>query len=395
MQYAVFVLVSVGALAGAEVARQDKPAVDCSRKSLAEAVEKGDKDGTIVFTGTCVGPIVIKTDGLTLSGTGTAVIDGGGKDAVTILGAHGVRLENLEIQNGVNGISGINGAHFNLQNVNVHDNFVFGITLQTSSSVIATAVTTRRNGVHGLDLQTGSSATISGAFTSANNRVFGINVNGSSITFSRATLNVTANALGMQVATGGNAFLNDAATVLNFTNNQSTGLTVVSGAHLVSFGGTINASGNPVNGVSVNSKGGLDLDAGSTLNSSRNGGDGVVLQENSVMTVFNIPQFSGVQGFSTVNASNNTGNGITVRNGSTLTLSNQARVISQGNTKVGLVGDNGAGVTLVNSNLTNNTVRDLQLSFGSRADLQTLTLGTYACDLTVLARGTNTVTCPH
>jgi hypothetical protein len=35
----------------------------------------------------------------------------------------------------------------------------------------------------------------------------------------------------------------------------------------VSFGGTINASVNPVAGVSVNSKAGLDLDAASQLNS--------------------------------------------------------------------------------------------------------------------------------
>ena len=59
--------------------------------------------------------------------------------------------------------------------------------------------------------------------------------------------------------------------MINATNNFSTGLTIVSGAHLFSFGGTINASGNPVAGVSVNSKAGLDLDAASTLNSFNNG----------------------------------------------------------------------------------------------------------------------------
>jgi hypothetical protein len=64
----------------------------------------------------------------------------------------------------------------------------------------------------------------------------------------------------------------------------------------VSFGGTINASGNPVNGVSINSKGGLDIDAASTLYAFDNG-DGLVLQEASVMTVLNTPQFSGAPGF--------------------------------------------------------------------------------------------------
>jgi hypothetical protein len=50
---------------------------------------------------------------------------------------------------------------------------------------------------------------------------------------------------------------------INATNNLATGLTVVSGSHLVSFEGTINALGNPSAGVSVNSKPGLDVDPAS------------------------------------------------------------------------------------------------------------------------------------
>jgi hypothetical protein len=75
--------------------------------------------------------------------------------------------------------------------------------------------------------------------------VFGINVNGSAITFSQAHVSATGNALGIQIATNANAFLNDPSTVLDVNNNFATGLTVVSGAHLVSFGGTITASENP------------------------------------------------------------------------------------------------------------------------------------------------------
>ena len=107
-----------------------------------------------------------------------------------------------------------------------------------------------------------------GTLTVSGNRVFGINVNGSSFTLvARRPSQRRGNALGIQIATNANAFINDADSVINATNNFSTGLTVVSGAHLVSFGGTINASGNPVAGVSVNSKAGLDLDAASKLNS--------------------------------------------------------------------------------------------------------------------------------
>lgn len=370
----------------------DKPPLDCGKKSLAKAVDDAKND-SISFTGICSGPIVIRSDGLSLIGVGTAIIDGGGQDAVTVAGAHGVSLANIEVRNGANGIIGTNGAHLSLTKVNVHGNPGFGISLQTASSAVLSAVTTSGNGF-GLDIETGSAATINGTFTSSNNQVFGVNVNGSALTFSQATATLSGNAVGMQVATSANAFLNDASTVLNLTNNFATGLTVVSGAHLVSFGGAIHASGNPVNGVSLNSKAGLDLDAGSTLECSGNG-DGLQIQQDSEMTVFNIPQFSGVNGFSTVNCHNNTGNGIIVRDASTLRVSNQAQVISTDNGASGLIADDGAGIVLVNSDITGNPVKDIQLTFGSRADLQTLTFGTVTCDETVLVRGTSGITCPQ
>jgi len=371
----------------------DTDPIDCSKKSLADAVSKL-KDLTINFTGVCTGPIVIQTDGLTLNGVGTAVIDGAGNNAVTVTGTSRVSLTNFEVRNGVIGIVAVNGGHLSLSGINAHDNFVFGISLQTGSSAEVSGVVTNHNGVHGFDVETGSAATVSGTLTSSGNGVFGINVNGSSITFSNATVSSTSNALGIQIAANSNAFIGDSTSVINVNNNFSTGLTVVSGAHMFSFGGTINSSGNPLNGVSVNSKGGLDLDAASTLNSFNNG-DGILVQENSVMTVFNNPQFSGKPGFSTVNVHNNTGNGMRVQNGSVLTLSNQAKIVGSQNAKVGFIADSGSGVTLVNSTITGNTVKDIQLTFGSRADLQTLVFGTYTCDATVLVRGTSGIVCPH
>ena len=106
---------------------------------------------------------------------------------------------------------------------------------------------------------------------------------------------------------------------------------------------------------------------------SFNNGDGVLMQDDSVMTVFNTPQFSGAQGFSTINSHNNTRSGVRVLTGSTLTLVNQARGHQHSERDVGLVADNGAGLTLVNSTLTGNA-SDLQLTFGTRADLRTTDL---------------------
>ena len=362
--------------------------VDCPRQSLQKEIDKAKPGETIRFTGVCTEALVLQADNITLQGVGSAAVDGRGSDALLVAGAHGVALSNFEVRNGRNGIVGQNGAHFALNGITAKNNIVHGISLQTASSAILTNSSVTDNGLHGLALETGSAATITGQFSSLRNRVFGVNVNGSSLTFSQATANLSSNALGMQVATSANAFLNDAQTAIQLTNNLATGLTVVSGAHMVSFGGTITATGNGAFGVSVNSKGGLDLDAGSVLTASNNRAGGLAVQQDSVMTVFNNPQFSGAPGFSTITASGNLGNGIAVLTGSTLTLANQAQITSTGNNAFGLLADNGSGVTLRNTTLTGNRVRDLQLTFGARADVQVnFNAATVGCDATVLVRG--------
>jgi len=387
-------LVSAFLVASVPVSQAQKNVIDCNLEPLAEALGRIKDRQTVQFTGVCSGPVAIRVDGLTLTGVGTAAIDGAGQDAITVTGASNVVLSGFEVLHGLNGIVGNNGAHITLRNVTSRNNARSGITLQAGSSASLDDVAVNNNNLHGLDVGNGSAVTVTGDLTASTNRVFGINVNGSSITFAEATVVATANALGIQIATSANAFINDAATTINVTNNLATGLTVVSGGHLVSFGGTINASGNPSAGVSVNSKAGLDLDAASTLTSTGNG-VGVLIQQGSVMTVFNTPQFSGAPGFSTVNANQNSSAGIRVLTSSTLTLSNQARIVSTQNTGLGFVADNGAAVTLVNSTITGSSTRDIQLSFGTRADFRTLTFGTATCDATVLVRGTSGITCPQ
>src|SRR5262245_54464605 len=89
-------------LSGPAAAYAENKPLDCSKKSLRDAVRDADEtDRAILFTGVCSGPIVIRTDGLTLTGVGTAIIDGGsGDDAVTIMGARGVALTDIEVRNG-------------------------------------------------------------------------------------------------------------------------------------------------------------------------------------------------------------------------------------------------------------------------------------------------------
>lgn len=132
-------------LAGATTA-QAGDLLDCGKKSLADAVrDVSTRNPVISFTGVCAGPIVVPIDGLTLKGVGTAIIDGGGQDVVTVSGSARVSLIDLDVTNGGIGIVARNGAHVSLAGVNVYDNASYGILLQTASSAILDAVSAHGN----------------------------------------------------------------------------------------------------------------------------------------------------------------------------------------------------------------------------------------------------------
>jgi hypothetical protein len=103
----------------------------------------------------------------------------------------------------------------------------------------------------------------------------------------------------------------------------------VSGSRVVDFGGTIQTISNAIHGISINSKGGLDLDAGSQVTSAFNLGDGVHLEQNSELTIFNNPAFSQVSTASLLTASYNQTNGINLLSGSKLLDDNHSGQRSQ------------------------------------------------------------------
>jgi hypothetical protein len=231
--------------------------------------------------------------------------------------------------------------------------------------------------------------------------VFGIDVNnGSSITLAAATLSVNGNTLGVQLGTNASGFL-DGVSTLNASNNFTVGLTMVSGAHMVDFGGSIVANANGINGISLNSKAGLDLDAGSQVEASNNAADGVHLEQLSVMTIFNNPQFSGNPASTTLTAHGNRGDGINELTNSEILVDNVAAIHVTGNVSAGISLDDGSSLSFgqtipasgVQSNVTGNHP-DLSLSFASRiTTIANDTIGKVVCDRTSLARGP--VTCPR
>ncbi|HEY7388899.1 MAG TPA: hypothetical protein VH640_10345 [Bryobacteraceae bacterium] len=363
--------------------------------SLQTAIDLALPNATLLLSGTCSGPVVINRNNITLASNTGAVIDGTGKDAITVTGPVRVSLNGLTVQHGNNGINAAAGAQLILTNTQILANSAMGILLTGASSATLSGVVTNGNGVNGLDAEGSSSILVTGSYQSNHNGVFGVNINGSSsFTLSQAQVVVSANTLGIQIGTGASAFISDAATSVNVSNNVTTGLTIVSGSHMVDFGGTITATGNGIHGVSIDSKAGLDLDAAAVLNASGNTQDGVHLEETSVLTMFNTPAFSGAPGTTTINTHNNGGNGLSVLTASNFTVIHQAALISTNNTMDGVQVDNGSSLTLIQSTVTGNTARDVILTFGSRGDITTSTIGKVTCDATVLIRGSLSAVCP-
>jgi hypothetical protein len=257
--------------------------------------------------------------------------------------------------------------------------------------------------VHGLDIEATSSLIVTGSYGVSGNGVFGINVNnGSSITLTGANLTVTQNTLGIQLGTNASGFL-DGQSVLLANQNFSDGITIVSGSHVVDFGGTIQTISNFLHGISLNSKAGLDLDAGSQVTSNSNSGDGVHMEQNSELTIFNNPNFSGNPNTTLLTTNGNLGNGISVLTGSKILDDNYAAIFDQQNTGFGILADDGSSVSFgqtiavtgVQTVITGN-LRDVQLTFGSRFTYEANdALGTISCDATVILRGPSPVTCPH
>ncbi len=376
--------------------------VNCAHESLATVAANAIPNLAINVKGACAGPIRITASGVQLNAVGAASINGGGKDSVTITGAQRVTLSGLAITGGGNGVVAQTGAQVTLAGNTVSGNMVSGIVALGNSSVTVTGGSSQGNAVHGLDIEATSALIVAGAYTVSGNGVFGINVNnGSSITLTGATLTISQNTLGIQLGTNAAGFL-DGQSSLTASGNFSDGITIVSGSHVVDFGGTIQTNGNAIHGISLNSKAGLDLDAGSQVTSSTNGGDGVHLEQGSELTVFNNPNFSGNPNATVLTVQHNTNDGINVLTGSRVLDDNYAEIIAQQNAQTGIAADDGSSVSFgqtipvvgVSSSITGNNP-DLLLTFGSRLTTAANTaFGTAHCDATVLARGPNVPTCP-
>jgi len=313
-------------------------------------------------------------------------------------------LSGLTISGGANGVVAINSAQATLLNDTVSGNSQSGIVAEANSRVTVNGGSSKNNGFHGIDVEATSALVVTGSYAISANGVFGINVNnGSSLTLIGATLAVSNNTLGIQMGTNASGFL-DGQSSLNTSNNFSDGITVVSGSHVVDFGGKITSDNNFIHGISLNSKGGLDLDAGSQVESKGNQGDGVHLEQSSVMTIFNNPQFSQVPTATTLTVSGNAANGANQLTGSRILVDNYAQLISQSNVGSGVILDDGSSLSFgqtipvsgVSSTVQANGSPNIGVTFGSHLTyIGNDTLGSLTCDASSLVRGPGAPVCPH
>jgi hypothetical protein len=161
--------------------------VNCTRRdNIADALERADPGDAIRITGTCYEKITIRTDRVTLVGSGGAVIQGGmtpqGVELdglVTVDGARGVVIRNLTIQRSrAEGVFATHGAAFTLENVTLQDNAGSGVG--SSSSLIEVTNCTSRRNVAGFDLFNGTQVVFRGNIAANDNQTSGIFMGGTS-----------------------------------------------------------------------------------------------------------------------------------------------------------------------------------------------------------------------
>lgn len=368
--------------------------VDCDAgESLADAVEQADENTSILVNGFCNEVIVIDKDGITLdglehNGIGSATISGAGiftsTDVVLVDGVQRVTLKGLSIQEGIFGLALQRGAVVTLQSVNVRDNQVMGLNIADHSLVETNNVDVTNNGVNGIEVVGNSHVTATGALNVNDNNVFGIDViHNSSIRFRQATANVHGNIVGVQVGITSSGFIEDDDTLLDTSDNDSIGLTVVSTSSFFVFHGTIASNHNGVNdGLALFSNSSLDLDRTATIKASNNGRDGILL-ENSLL---NIVQMPGEAPDVTVNG--NGRNGISAIENAVVDFVGESTLTALNNQQGGILADNGSTARLINTTAENNGKHsDVVLTFGGRADITQSDIGSIACDGTQLLRG--------
>lgn len=164
-------------------------------------------------------------------------------------------------------------------------------------------------------------------------------------------------------------------TISNAKTTAFTGLNITEGSVASAHGGTLTIEDNPDNGVSVLRNANFTIRDSAVAMIKNNGGFGVSIGQNS-----------SCQLRDTVSEiSNNASGGIAV-SGSSHFMARYTRIIN--NDRYGIGANEGSSILIRDAIINgNNSGDDVNLYFGAHSSIYNSTIGTIACDGTVLSRG--------
>lgn len=371
--------------------------VDCDAGArLSDSIALATSGDKINVTGFCNESIVITVDNITIDGQNLSIIDpatlGRPSTAILVDGARGVKFQNLEIQNGLNGVALRKGAHAALHEVTMRNQSVMGVDVAEKSLLTVDSVVVSNAGVHGINIVEASNLKVTGDITVSGSSVFSLNLqDGSVLTAESASIKLNDNTFGLHVSVGSTAFINESSVEAN--NNQLIGVAVDNGSKVFMFSSHMQANNNGLDGIDCNINSNIDFDAASSATANKNGRNGISLED----TTFNVFSFFVVPGPS-IEASNNAQNGVILTLGSKFDIGINSRFTALGNGANGVHVDDGSVAHLTDATITghgpkNNKNRrhgtgDLRVTFGSRASASgTTNIDHVTCDRSALFRG--------
>lgn len=262
-------------------------AVDCGiGQTITDALTNASPGDTMQVTGLCFETVTITTDRLTLDGQGSAIVDGGGgfepgnfgEGVINIVGAQGVRITGLTVQNGPDGINGRRGAAFEVTNTTIQNHADEGLQVDENTTARLIDCTVQRNAANGVFAIRNSSITLIGNMASRENGIVGMSIGtGSSATLS-GTIDVSNNG-GDGIGVGTNAVgVITSGSSVSIDQNGRFGLFVVNSSNMLIGGNsTVSATNNGASGIGIFRTSSFETGSGSEVSSQSNGDVGLRL----------------------------------------------------------------------------------------------------------------------
>ena len=178
--------------------------VDCSSGTIAEAMSKAQPGDTIRITGTCGETVEVNKDGITLDGSGSAVIDGMDTEGsvISVIGQQKVTIRNLTVQSGNVGIYVANNGYADIEDVTVTNNGS-GIVVLTNRAIFLNDCAIEENEEDGIRVKNNSTVRIED-ITSRNNDGDGIAARNNSLVLADMDVgsNISGNSRGIYARNG-------------------------------------------------------------------------------------------------------------------------------------------------------------------------------------------------